>query len=141
MAREIWSCPHCQRQFTHPNQSHACGFFTAANHLANANPEVVALYDQFVVLVKNCGDVIIEATKTSIVFKTPAMIAVVHLKKQGLRAAFWLSRPVQHPRIRRIYSDSPNSYAHHITVESLDELDEQLQNWLCEAYAIALERH
>jgi hypothetical protein len=89
-------------------------------------------------MVGNCGNALIEATKTSITFKTPAIFAVVHLQKNGLRIAFWLPRPIQHPRIQHIYSNSPHSYTHHMRIDSADYFDPQLQNWLCEAYLAAI---
>lgn len=107
-------------------------------HLEKANPEVIALFEFFVEMVEICGNTIIEATKTSITFKTPKIFAVVHLPKRGLRISIWLPRPVQHARIQRIYSDSAQSYAHHIRIDTVDDLDQQLQNWLCEAYMFAM---
>lgn len=137
-ARDFWSCPYCQRKFTTRNQSHACIFYTVEQHLELAHPQVVKLYERLAEMVKKCGNAIIEATKTSIVFKTLAMFAVVHLKKSSLAVAFWLPHPLDHPRIRRIHSDSPHSYAHHIRINSVEDLDQQLQNWLCEAYLAAI---
>ena len=137
-ARELWICPYWQRQFTTRNQSHACGIYTVEQHLEKANPVVITLFKNLVDLVGNCGDSIIEATKTSITFKTPEMFTVVHLLKRWLRITFWLPRPVQHPRIQRIDPDTPNSYAHYIRIDSVHDLDQQLQNWLCEAYMFAM---
>ena len=136
-SRDLWTCPYCQRQFSTRNQSHACGYYTVEQHLEMANPEVITLYKKFAEMVENCGVTIIEATKTSITFKTPDIFAVAHLQKSGLRIAFWLPHPVQHPRIQRIYKASTHSYAHHVRINSADELDQQLQNWLCEAYLFA----
>jgi hypothetical protein len=136
--RDLWICQYCQRQFSTRNQSHTGGFFSIEQHLEKANPKVISLYEQFVVMVENCGDIMVEATKTSIAFKTPQIFAVVHLQKSGLRIAFWLPHQVKHPRIQQIYKASAHSYAHHVRLNNADELDSQLQNWLCEAYLYAL---
>ena len=88
--------------------------------------------------VGNCGEMIIEATKTSISFKSPRLFAVVHLQKQGIKVGFWLPRRIDHARIIRSEAISPQEYVHDVRVTSSDELDEQLQNWLCEAYALAM---
>lgn len=108
------------------------------NHLERASPQVAALCKHFVELVNNCGETIIEATKTSVTFKAPGLFAVVHFQVKGLRVSFWLPRRVDHPRIMRVYAISPQEYAHHLKLESRADLDEQLQNWLCEAYAFGM---
>ena len=138
ITRHLWTCPHCVRKFTNRNQSHACERYTVEDHLTTANPQVARLYDRFVELVNNCGEVMVEATKTSIAFKSPGLFAVVHLQKSGLQVGFRLPRKVEHPRIMRVYANSPQEYAHHIRVQSLDDLDDQLQNWLCEAYTVGM---
>lgn len=49
------------------------------DHLESTNPQVASrYYTHFVTLVNNSGEVIIEATKTSITFKSPGLFAVVH---------------------------------------------------------------
>jgi predicted transport protein len=108
------------------------------SHLDNASPQVGALYERFVELVNNCGDVIIEATKTSIAFKSPGLFAVVHIQKKGLKVGFWLPRRIDHPRIFRVEAITPQEYVHDVKLISLDDLDDQLQNWLCEAYAVGM---
>lgn len=135
---DLWFWPHCGRQFTNRNQSHSCAIYTVESHLEGTSPQVALLYKHFVELVNKFGEVIIEATKTSITFKSPGLFAVVHLQKKGLQVGLWLPRRIDHPRIMRIYSNSPQEYAHHLKIESLDDLDEQLQNWLCEAYAVGM---
>lgn len=103
-----------------------------------ANPHAAALFMKFAELVDNCGEVIKEATKSSISFKSPRLFAVVHFQKKGLLVAFWLPRRIDHVRIMRIYANSPQEFAHHLRIDSEDDFDEQLQNWLCEAYAVGM---
>jgi len=91
---------------------------------------------QFVDLVENCGETIVEATKTSIAFKSPGLFTVVHFQKNGLKVSFWLPRRIDPARISRIEAISSQEYVHNVKLTSLDD---QLQNWLCEAYALACE--
>ena len=133
---DLWTCPRCGRRFVNPNQSHACGRYSVEDHLESASPLVATLFEQFVELVGNCGEMIIEASKTSISFKSPGLVAVVHLQKQGIKVGFWLPRRIDHARIIRSEAILPQEYVHDVRVTSLDDLDEQLKNWLCEAYAL-----
>jgi len=135
---DLWTCPHCGRQFTNRNQSHSCARYTVESRLESTSPQVASLYAHFVELVNNCGEVIIEATKTSITFKSPGLFAVVHFQKMGLQVSFWLPRRIENSRILRIYANSAQEYAHHLKLDSLEDFDEQLQNWLCEAYAVGM---
>lgn len=89
-------------------------------------------------MVKGCGDVIIEATKTSIAFKSPGLFAVIHFHKNGLKVGFWLPHRIDHPRITRIEMITPQEYVHDVKITSTNELDRELQNWLCEAYAVRM---
>ena len=132
---KLWTCPDCGRVFRQRNQWHSCGSYSVQSHLEAADPQVRELYQQFEVLVKGCGEVIIEATKTSIAFKSPGLFAVIHLQKNGLKVGFWLPRRIDHPRFTRIEMITPQEYVYDVKISSKEELDQQLQNWLCEAYA------
>ena len=134
----LWTCPDCGRIFAQRNQWHSCGSYSVQSHLDNASPQVGELYQRFVELVKECGEVIIEATKTSIAFKSPGLFAVVHFQKKGLKVGFWLPRRIDHPRITRIEAITPQEHVHDVKITSIDDLDGQLQNWLCEAYAVRM---
>jgi len=134
----LWTCPDCGRVFTQRNQWHSCGRYTVQSHLDAVSPLVGELYKDFVELVQGCGEVIIEATKTSIAFKSPGLFAVLHFQKQSLKVGFWLPRRIDHARITRVEMITPQEYVHDVKITSTDDLDEQLQNWLCEAYAIRM---
>lgn len=137
MYRERWSCPNCGRQFARRNQSHVCGRFSVENHLDKVSPEVAKLYEQFVGFIKSCGEVSIAPTKTSIAFTARTLFAVVHFRKKWLRVGFWLSHPIENPRITRLEKITAQNYVHNITVASMEDLDDELKNWLSEAYFVA----
>ena len=131
---DLWTCPSCGRRFAKPNTQHVCGRYSVDERLEAASPEIQALYQGLYSLAEGCGEFFAEATKTAISFKNPGIFLAVALQKRGLGISFWLGRPLRHRRIRKVYTVSPTNYAHHMRVDSLDELDEQLKNWLCESY-------
>ena len=108
------------------------------DHLEGASPLVATLFEQFVEFVDNCGETIIEATRTSVSFKSPGLFAVVLFQNKGLKVTFWLPRRINHPRITRSEAITPQEYVHYLSITSLDDLDQQLGNWLCEAYAYSM---
>lgn len=136
--RHLWTCPHFGRQFTNRNQSHACQRYTVEDHLADVNLQVTRLYERFVELINNRGEVLVEATKTSTALKSPGLFAVVHMQKKGLKVGFWLPRRIEHPRISRIEAITPQEYVYKVKLISLDDFDVQLHNWLYEAYAVGM---
>jgi transposase-like protein len=53
----LWKCAKCGRAFANRNQSHACGVHTLAHHFAGKPPEIRALYEAVVAVVKSVGPV------------------------------------------------------------------------------------
>jgi hypothetical protein len=62
-------------------------------------------------------------------------------RSKWLDVGFWLTRRIEHPRIRRIETIYPNAHVHAVRVSSLDELDDELSGWLEEAYAVGCQEH
>ena len=136
--RDLWTCPHYECQFTNRKLSHTCERYTMEEHHASVNPQIARLYSRFIELVNYCLKGSVQATKTSIDFKSSRLFAVVNFQKSALQVGFWLSRRVENPRIMRIYVNSPQEYAHHLNILSVDDQDEQRQKWLREAYAVGM---
>ena len=54
-----------------------------------------------------------------------------------LTVTFGLSYPLEHPRITAKTEPYPNRWTHHVVVGSLEEIDQQLVEWLVEAAEFA----
>lgn len=54
-----------------------------------------------------------------------------------LLVTFGLSHPLSSPRIAVAVEPYPNRWTHHVVVSRLEELDEELMDWLREAYDFA----
>lgn len=97
----------------------------------------MALYRRFAQLVRECGPVVIIPTKTRIGFQSRLIFASVdRLTAEGMQVHVVLPRRVEHPRFAKIRSLSLLAHAHYFSVQSVDELDEEVGGWLKEAYAI-----
>jgi hypothetical protein len=132
-----WTCPRCGRSFVRRNQSHSCGKYTVERFLKGKGANALALWNGFVELVRSCGPVRLAPAKTRIGFQSRTIFAAVNrLGDRGLSAHVVFSRRVEGPRFTRIETVSQNSHVHHFRTESLDELDEEVRGWLCEAYAL-----
>lgn len=54
-----------------------------------------------------------------------------------LLVTFGLSHPLSSPRIAVAVEPYPNRWTHHVVVSRLEEIDEELMDWLREAYDFA----
>ena len=62
--------------------------------------------------------------------------AVNKLSDRGLEAHVVLTRRLSSSRFRRIETMTPKCYVHHFKIESVNDLDEEVENWLREAYRV-----
>ena len=139
--KNLWTCPKCGRRFANRNQSHSCGHYSVKKHLKGKSPQVIALYEQFVKLVEQCGPIVIAPTKTRIGFQVRMIFAAVSLREGGLDCHVVLSRLIENPRFTRIESISTRNHVHHFRIESLEELDDEVATWLKEAYQVGEQKH
>ncbi len=128
------------RRFANLNQSHACGRTTLREHLAGKSPEVIAIYRRFARLVRTCRPVKIVPEKTRIAFQVRMSFAAVMLKKRWLDGHVVLAQRLEDPRFRAIQTISPGNHVHRFRIETADQLDDRVGQWLREAYAVGEQR-
>ena len=139
--RPLWKCSRCEREFANRNQSHACARYTLADHLSGKTPHAVALFRRFAQLVEECGPVRILPEKTRIAFQVRMSFAAVSLRRDRLIGHVVLARRMEHSRFTRIESISPRNHVHCFCIRTPLELDEELLEWLREAYLVGEQQH
>lgn len=88
-----------------------------------------------------CGEYSIVANKTRLAFMVRVRFAGVGaVSSRGMSLSFWLKKRIDHPRFRKVEHYGRNDYGYHLRVTSLDELDDQVQEWLCMAYAVGCQQ-
>jgi hypothetical protein len=92
-------------------------------------------------MARACGPIILAPAATRIGFQVRMIFAAVSFTNTGLRAHVVLARRLEDPRFTKIESISPRNHAHHFRIESPDELDNQVQRWLAEAYRVGCQEH
>ena len=121
---------------------HSCGRYSVKKFLTGKTKQAITLYRHFSALVHDCGPVKIAPAKTRIGFQVRMIFAAVNnLSDRGLDAHVVLTRRLESPRFRRIETMTPKCYVHHFRIESLSELDEEVANWLREAYQVGTQEH
>jgi hypothetical protein len=130
-----WKCPTCKRQFTRPNQRHACGTGDRASVLRNRPPELVAVYSAIEEFVRTLGPVELVARDRYVLFRTKRIFADVVVMAGSIRLAIHLGRKLEHALFSKVVADS-----RHVThVALLHELAEVelVEAFLREAYAFS----
>ena len=141
LKQPLWRCPRCRRQFAHHNQSHACGRHDLQHHLKGKPPLIHAFYNAVLERVRSCGPVVVLPEKTRIAFQVRMSFAQVTPRQQWLDGHVVLARRLEHPRFRRIETISPRNHVHHFRLMALTDVDQDVQAWLREAYAVGQQLH
>jgi hypothetical protein len=113
------------------------------DHLRNARPESVHLYSCIDHMVRECGAVTLEVSKTAITYKGWRRgFAGVKLTTRGVSGYLDLTRSLAGDgRITRSSPYTKRLFVNHYRVVSPDELDETFRSWIQEAYAVGQGQH
>jgi Domain of unknown function (DUF5655) len=112
------------------------------DHLAGQPASSVALYHRFVEMAEACGPFSYAVSKTTITLKGSRRgFAGARPTRDGLSAYLDLQRVVEDRRVTRVAPYTRRLFVHHIRVTAMDDLDGELQGWLCEAYAVGQGAH
>ena len=139
--RPLWHCPKCRRRFANRNQSHACGRHDLDHHFVGKSPEIRALFDEVVAVVRKIGPVRIVPEKTRIAFQVRMSFAQVTPKLNWLDGHVVLARRFEHPRFRQVQTISPRNHVHSFRITSAHDIDAEFTSWLAEAYSVGEQRH
>lgn len=112
-------------------------------------PEALPLYEAVASkILTNLTDVRVKIQKSQITFANKHGFAFVSLpvrRRKGwpnicIIVSFGLSERVDHPRIEVATEPYPNRWTHHVIVQSVDDIDEQLLLWITQAYNFSLNK-
>ncbi|HEV7925947.1 MAG TPA: DUF5655 domain-containing protein [Verrucomicrobiae bacterium] len=139
--RPLWRCPRCKRRFANRNQTHFCGRHDLETHFAGKPSEIRAIFDAVLAAVRRFGPVTVLPEKTRIAFQVRMSFAQVTPRLRWVDGHVVLARKLEHARFRRIDTISPRNHVHHFRLSSLSDVDEVVEGWLAEAYAVGQQRH
>jgi len=141
-ARPLWSCPSCGRQFANRNQSHTCRpLGDVARHFAGKSSSVRATYDRLIAVVERIGPFSVLPEKTRIALHVRMSFAALMPRRLWLDGHVVLPRRLDNPRFRRVDVYSPHNVVHAFRLGSPEEVDDEVEAWLREAYAVGEQRH
>ncbi len=133
----LWICPECGAKFVNENQWHSCGLATLDDWLDGLGPRGRALYDGFEAVIARCGEYHVGPAKTRIAFLGRVRFAgITRLSDAGMRISFALPDPIASERFTKVDEVVPGWWVHEVDVADPAELDDELEAWIRESYAL-----
>ncbi len=137
MAR--WTCPHCNRTFGKTNQSHTTcePAPTLEEFFAAARPFEKPIFDAIYGGLKDLDGLIVDPLSMGILLKNGPMFAELRTKTRWVAVGFHLGRRVESGRFSRKVANYGKKHFHVINMTNPAEVDDELMEWLLEAYHLA----
>jgi Domain of unknown function (DUF5655) len=130
-----WTCPECQRSFGRRNQSHECVPAKSIDEYFADRPEWERpIFEEIADHLEFVGDVQVEAVDVGVFFKRARTFAELRPMRNRLRLSVLLSRRLKHPRIVRRWEGSGSRAAYFFDLREPGDVDDELRDWLTEAY-------
>lgn len=137
----LWICPKCGRGFANRNQSHFCSNVRLEEHFAGRDPQVVATFHRLVAAAEKSGPIQVLPEKTRIAFQVRMSFAAFTLRRRWVDGHVVLARRLDSPRFARIEFFSPHNQLHTFRLQAPEEVDDEVEAWLAEAYLVGEQRH
>jgi hypothetical protein len=130
-----WTCPECARTFGRRNQSHECLPAVSVDEYFAARPDWERpIFEEVLDHLEMVGEVRVEAVEVGIFFKRLRTFAELRPMRNRLRLSVLLSRRLRHPRIVKRWEGSGVRSAYFIDLRQPEEVDDDVRDWLTEAY-------
>jgi hypothetical protein len=128
----IWVCPKCQRQFARNGQGHECSpAMTLEEYFSTGPPFERPIFDAVMAgLDDRVGPIHVEPVSVGIFLKRARGFCELRPKTKWVAVGFGMPRTLQSHRLSRKVVDS----WHVVNVRTPEEVDDQLLDWLAEAY-------
>ncbi len=130
-----WTCPRCDREFGRAQQSHTCvPGCTVDATFAGRPPQLRAVYDAIFAHVRGLGPVHEDAVGVGVFLKRDRKLAEVRPRSRDVSLALYLPRPVPDPRFSRVLGHGASRVIHVLLLREADDVDQQVRDWLTEAF-------
>ena len=131
-----WTCPDCKRVFARNKQAHSCKSYDLDPLFAKSNQGVRDLYDHLLLLVSKFGPIDVRVGTFSISIRNLSTFVEIIPERNHMTITFIRDEKLDEFPIYQSYQRSKHRCSNLIKVESKDEIDEQLINWLNDAYLL-----
>ena len=108
--------------------------YNVAYHFENKEPLVKEIYDGLLTSLREFGVVTESAKKTSIHLERKTSFGGVHPRKNYLNLVIRADYEIKSARISKSEQVSKHRFHHTIKLEKVEDVDEELLDWLKDAY-------
>lgn len=133
----MWTCPACDRRFGKANQSHECAPALSIEEYFETGPAFEPpIFEAVLAHLQSLDpDIWYEPVSVGIFFKRRTSFVQLRTKSKWVALCFNLDRKLTHDRLSRKVVAHSGRYYHVINVRDASEIDEQVLDWLTEAFA------
>jgi hypothetical protein len=140
--RPLWVCPDCGRGFANPRQTHTCAPLGDLDaHFTGRDPAVRACFDAVLDATRRHGPVTVLAERSRIAFQVRMSFAAFTPRPLWLDGHVVLARELAAPRFRSVQVFSARNVLHTFRLHEPSDVDEEVEAWLAEAYAVGRQDH
>ena len=129
----MWTCPKCKREFKNRKQDHSCGDFNI-EQIFEKYPETFVLFKILKDKILKFGEVKIYPVKNAVMFAVNSTFLAVKPHKSYLVLEFTSKNNYTEFPIEKSARISKTRFFHLVKIDSSENIDQQLINWLYEAY-------
>lgn len=130
-----WTCPECKRRFARKGQSHECApAMTLDEYFSTGPARERPIFQAVIDHLETVGPVHVEPVSVGIFLKRAQTFAELRPMRDWEALSFFLPRAVRHPLIKRKVNEYHGRYYHVANLRTADDLDDDLRDWLTEAY-------
>lgn len=135
-----WRCPDCKREFGAVGRGHICTPGLSIEEFLEGSPEFVGpvverIHEHLVAVDASAdGELIIDPLEKKVLLKNGPTFAILDVKTKWLAVGFSLRRKVESDRLSRKVVDYGSKYFHVVNITAADSVDDELCDWLTEAY-------
>ena len=135
-----WTCPDCKREFGAVGRGHICTPGSTVDEFLHASPAFVGpvferVHEHLVSIDADAdGDLIVDPLPKKVLLKNGPTFAILEVKTKWVAVGFSLRRRLDSGRLSRKVADYGSKFFHVVNVTEADEVDDELCDWLTEAY-------
>lgn len=135
-----WTCPDCKREFGAVGRGHMCTPGLSVDEFIQGSPAFVRpiferVHEHLVAVDAAAdGELIVDPLAKKVLLKNGPTFAILDVKTKWVAVGFSLRRKLESDRLSRKVADSGSKFFHVVNVADADLVDDELRNWLTEAY-------
>lgn len=135
-----WTCPHCNRKFHTERKYHSCNIVSMDDHLKKCSPEIKLLVDDILNMVLKWENTQVNPLKSTILVTAGTNFLSLKPRKDSIDLEFILEEEINEFPIYKIVPYGKLKRVHFIKIDSKEDFNPQLKNWIKKAYEISIRK-